>query len=117
MRPAQSALRQVFQTEVDVVLPSNESSSLLSVRSRTDRLVQRLLRRQIVIASLFHSRDGVTVRLVRDCDNALVGMRQLEDGENRHAEQGRKESAHQHLRAKNIAAEEVAEADRHHASE
>src|SRR5271155_215452 len=116
MRPAQSAPRQVFQTEVDVVLPSNEPSSLLSVRCRTHRLVQRLLRRQVVIASLFHSRDGVTVRLVSDCDNALVRMRQLEDRENRHAKQGRKESAHQHLRAKNVTAEEVAETDSHQAS-
>ena len=44
-------------------------------------------------------------------------MRQFQDRENRHAEQNRKEPAHQHLGAKNIAAEEVAETDRHQASE
>ena len=56
------------------------------------------------------------IRLARDRDDALVRMRELEYRKNRHAEQDGKESAHQHLRAKNVTAEEVAEADRHQAS-
>src|SRR5208337_741192 len=64
----------------------------------------------------FHSCERVAVWLIRDCDDTLVRMRQFQNREDRHAKQDREEPAHQHLRAKDVTAEEVAETNRHQAS-
>src|SRR5579885_361708 len=69
------------------------------------------------VRQFVHPRQRVAERLVRNHHRALIRMGQFQDCQYRHPQQDREEQAHRQLRAEDIAAEEVAEADGDSAAE